>query len=159
MVMRRKTQWYTTQTVFQDLAAAGQTNQLLFSAASSVTGAAKGHTVTRIIVDVGMRSNAVNQNNFMTWGIVTVNADARAAGAFPDSDELTERAGWLVRGRLLNIMDTLNESSQWTGVKLDLRSQRVIRNEDEELHLIVDNAGSFVFEWTAFMRVLMKEPL
>ncbi len=87
-----------------------------------------------------------------------MNADARAAGAFPDADDMSDRPGWMVRGRLQNIMLNVQDSSQWTRLHLDLRGQRRLRSEEDELQLILDSSAGFTVEWSPFIRVLVKWP-
>jgi len=156
--MRRKTQWVTTQSVAFVLIAGAQDALILFDI-NSLSIAPKGCTITRLLLDLEWSSNAVGQDNTMFWGITTVSQDARAAGSLPETDIMIERAGWLGRGRMRNKMLNLDDYSQRTVLRLDLRSQRVIRNDTEELLLIVDNAGSFSGIWTAFVRTLVKLPL
>ena len=119
----------------------------------------KGATVTRMLLDIRLEASSLAQQVQCHWGIVIVNADARAAGAFPDADDLGDRADWLVRGHLRTVQDSLSDASQWDRVKADLRAQRVLRSEESELHLIMD-AGSdgFTMVWSAYIRVLMKLP-
>ena len=158
MVMRRKTQWYTTRLVDFSLIAGAQDALILFDQLSAVGDIVKGCTVTRMLVDLWMKPASVAQVNTALWGITTVNSDARAAGALPEADDLAERAGWLVRGELYSIANALTRS-EFAHTQMDLRSQRVLRNDEEELILIIDNAGSFTMVWHAFVRVLIKLPL
>ena len=114
--------------------------------------------MTRTIVDLTCRANSVSQVVEMFYGIVVVNADARAAGSFPEADDMSDRPDWLVRGRMTTVTDSLFDSSQWHRVRLDLRSQRVLRSEEDELHVVIDNATANDLSWSAFVRVLMKMP-
>jgi hypothetical protein len=155
---RRGFEWFSSDIDFADLAGDGQTNLLLYNAIGQGARFVKGATVTRMIIDLRMRANAVAQTVILFWGIVVVNADARAAGAFPEADDLTDRADWLIRGKMQTIQASLSDSSQWDTVKLDIKSQRVLRAEEDELHLILDSRGANVLEWTAFIRVLMRMP-
>jgi len=157
---RRVKEWFSTQQAFQDLADGGQTNLTLFSAALVGPRFIKGATVTRMLIDIALRADSVAQTARLFWGIVPMNADARAAGAFPDADDMSDRPGWMIRGQLTTIQASLSDSTQWDRRFLDIRSQRVLRNEEEELQLIVDNlsGGAVVGEWAAFIRVLMLMP-
>ena len=157
--MPRPVEWFTVETDFLSLATGAQTNKLLYNAASSSSAAVKGATVTRMIVDVRLRATSLAQLNKAFWGIVVINADARAANAFPDPAEMADRPGWLARGRLQTIQDSLSDASQWDKVQLDLRSQRILRAEGDELHLIFENgATGFTAEMSAFVRTLMRLP-
>ena len=141
-----------------DLAAGAQTNLLLFNDATFGGRHLEGATVTRMLVKLWLRSDALTQDNILDWGITKVNADARAAGAFPDPNDFLDRASWLVRDRMYNRQSNLSDGTQWTISHMDLRAQRILRNEEEELHLILNNSGSFVLEWAAYVRVLLKLP-
>ena len=85
-----------------------------------------------------------------------MNADARAAGAFPEADDVSDRAGWMVRGVLRGKNSDLSDSSQTVHRSLDIRSQRVMRNEEDELQLVLDAFTPNALEWAADIRVLVK---
>ena len=158
-VMARPMQWVSRSTGFLSLAPLTLTNFILYNSLSISSAAVKGATVTRMIVDLTFKNNALAQNNDAYWGIVPVNADASAAGGFPDPKDMTDRASWLVRGREQFNADSLSDYAQWVRVRQDLRSQRILRSEQDELHLLVENAdGADTFQWAAFIRVLMKLP-
>ncbi len=131
----------------------------MFDQLSSVTSAVKGYTVTRMILDLRLKADSVAQESSLFWGIAVVNSDARASGVLPDADVMNERAGWLVRGRLTTIQDSLSDRQQQDVAQLDLRSQRVMHNDEEELLLILDSVSAFISQWQVFVRVLMKLPL
>ena len=157
--VRRPTEWYTTENTaggFEVLNAGGQTNLPLFTSAQITASAIKGSTVTRLLMQLLFRADSVAQTNILHWGIVVINGDAASAGVFPDPQDLSDRAGWMARGKLLVIQDSLSDASQWAQAKLDLRGQRVLHNEEDQLHLIVNNSGSFVGQWSAYIRTLMK---
>ncbi len=149
-------EWFTSSVSFANLNSGAQTNLTLYNA--TVVGArfVKGATVTRMLVDIIVRSDSVAQDNRLFWGITIVNADARAAGAFPEAADFSDRPGWLGRGLINNKQSDLSDSSQWSREKLDLRSQRILRNEEDELQLILENGGSNILEFTAYVRTLMK---
>ena len=150
--------WSSASSSFVNIVAGAQANLLLMSNAVFPGINAKGSTITRLIVDLRVKAASVAQLNEVFWGIVMVNGDASAAGAFPEADVLGDRAGWMVRGRFMVIQDSLSDRSQWDEAKLDLRAQRIMRNEEDELHLILDNSGGFTAQWAAFIRVLVKNP-
>ncbi len=156
---RRVLQWFTSNQNNTALLSDTQQNLLLYNAIVQGPRFIKGATVTRILLDLVIEADSVAQRNTMFWGIAVVNADARAAGAFPEADDVSDRAGWLGRGKLEVEQASLADSSQWGRTKLDLRSQRVLRNEEEELHLIIDAAATgFTLNWSAYVRVLMRLP-
>ncbi len=152
-------QWFSTETPFGGLAGAAFGNLLLYNVTFQASAAVKGATVTRTIVDLRLQAGSVAQLTEVYWGIIVINADARAASAFPDPEDMSETAGWMVRGRMQVVQSDLSDRSQWDEVKMDLRGQRTLRNEKDELHLILKNgSASFTANWAAFIRVLMKLP-
>ncbi len=155
---RRPFEWYSAFIDFADLAAGSQTNMLMYNAVTHGTRNIKGATITRMLMELVVRSNSVAQDNILFWGIVIVNSDARAAAAFPEPRDVSDRPDWLARGRMQNKQSDLSDSSQWTTKTLDLRTQRIIRAEEDELHLIIDNDGSLIFEWSAYVRTLVRLP-
>jgi len=156
---RRETEWFTLQRAFADLAPDGQTNETLFNAISIGGRFIKGTTITRMIIDMTFRNQTAAQDNIATWGILVMNADARAAGAFPEADDVSDRAGWMIRAQELFNAVAVASSSDWKRTFVDLKSQRLLRTEEDELQLIIDNrSGSFTFAWAAYIRVLVKWP-
>ena len=158
--MPRAMQWITSYVGFGPLLGSGsQTNVPLYTVADRGPGFIKGSTVTRMVIDIRMRASALAQLVVLNWGILLVDGEAAAVGILPEADDLSERAGWMVRGVLTTIQDSLSDSSQWDRAQMDIRSQRVLRAERDELHLILD-AGTtgFALEWHVFIRVLMKLP-
>ena len=155
---KRQMAWVNRVTGFAALASGSQTNLLLFSDATFGGLHSVGATVTRLLIKLWMRPAAVAQVNYLDWGIVMVNADARAAGAFPDADDPDDRAGWIVRDRLVSMVSSVSDSSQWALAQLDVRGQRVLRSEQSELHLILDSSSSFSLDWAAYIRILLRMP-
>ncbi len=155
----RRLQWYTKNQDFAAIGSASQANMRMYSAIDEGRGDIKGATVTRMIIDIGLRSPTVAQLTRLFWGIVIVDTEARIAGGLPDADDMSDRHDWLIRGRLFNIQSDLSDSSQWTMRHYDIKTQRILRSEEHELLLVID-AGSdgFTMEWTAFTRALMRMP-
>ena len=154
---RRGTEWFTTDRGFTALGSGSQDNVTLFNA--SLVGArfVKGTTITRMLIDFIVKNDAIAQTNILYWGIVTMNADARAAGAFPDPLDVSDRAGWMVRGKILTNADSLSDSSQWARKTLDIRSQRILHTEEDELQLILESSGTgFTLQWATYIRTLVK---
>ena len=159
MVTRRRPfEWYTANQFFTNLAANAQGNLLIYNAIQHGVRGIKGATVTRLLVDIELQPDSVGQNVVMFWGITMVNADARAALAFPEADDPADRADWLGKGRLQTSSSDLFDGSQWHRVHRDLRAQRVFHSEEDELHLIVDSGTVNVLTWSAFIRVLIRLP-
>jgi len=156
----RETNWFNLDAAFQNLGSGLTTNQTLLSDTTIGNRTIKGATVTRLIIDITIRNAVLAQNNVLYWGITKVNADARAAGAFPDPSDMNDKAGWMIRGRLQCNADSLTDPTQWVSRHYDLRAQRLFRNEEEELQLLIENSATgFTVSWTAFIRSLVKWPL
>ena len=152
-------QWYSKELRAQTLAAGAATNLPLFSVADVTATAIKGATVTRTLMYLRLSGASIAETNLLYWGLVLVNADAAVAGAFPDPQDLSDRPGWIGRGRLENNMSlSINDSSQWTVLNLDLRSQRILHTEETEYHLVLDNDFIFIGIISAFVRTLMRMP-
>ena len=162
MVTRNKRglQWFTSVLSMGALSDSGQTNLPLYTVANVSAQFIKGSTVTRTLVDIRIAANSVAQRVILFCGLVVINADAASAGVFPDPGDSSDRAGWLGRWRMETIQDSLSDSSQEDHVKLDLRSQRILRAEEDEYHLIVQNlsGSSFVLNWEAYVRALIRLP-
>ncbi len=154
----RTLQWFTSEQNFTDLLTTAQLNLPLYDTTRVNAQFIKNATVTRMLVDLRCRANGVAQTVFFHWGIVVVNADAVVAAVFPDPQDLSDRAGWLARGKLTTIQASLSDSSQEDKMRVDLRSQRILRNEESTLQLVVHNSSGFTLEWYAFIRVLMRMP-
>ena len=152
---RRGTEWFTSDQAFAGLAAGAQANVALFSAGLIGARFVKGTTITRIVMDITMQAQAVAQQANLLFGIVRMNADAVIAGGFPDPNDVSDRAGWMVRGKLQTIQDSLSDSSQWDRRRYDIRSQRIMRAEEDELQIIADATG-FACNWSFYIRVLVK---
>ena len=155
---RRNLAWITTESPLAALASNTGTNQLLYNTTIFGGMSTKGATLTRAIVDLTFRADSVSQLSEMYYGITVVNADARAAGAFPDPEDTTDRASWVVRGREYVISSSLSDQSQLVRVLRDIRSQRLLRSIEDELHLIMRNDGAFVCQWACYIRTLWKMP-
>jgi len=156
--VKRPLQWFDRQQDQADLAAGATTNLTLYSATIQGARFVRNATVTRMIVDLRLSADSVAQRIRLHWGIVIMNADARAAAAFLDPEDETDRAGWLVRGRMDVIQASLSDSSQWDRRMMDLRAQRMLRTEEDELQLIWHNSSSFVCKFDAYLRILVKMP-
>ena len=154
---RRSTEWFTLDRRDQGLATDDQTNETLFNATSVGARSVKGTTITRMLIDLNLRAGSIAQRVNLYWGILVMNADARAAGAFPEADDVSDRAGWMVRGNMSTIMSDLSDGSQWLRIHRDIRSQRILHTEEDELQLILDSSASgFTLRWDAYIRVLVK---
>ena len=155
----RALKWFTTLRQHQALADNAQITFDLLADAS--VGNADGSTVTRIIAKIWAFNDTSGNPKVLDWGIVFVDNDAAAAGAYPDADDEDERVDWMVRDRLFCY------TAPEAGVQviaahsaLDLRAQRIRRTESDKLTLIMDmdlngTGGVFV---SFIVRVLMRMP-
>ncbi len=154
---RRPTEWFTTSRLFTLLADGAQTNETLLSAAGIGARFIKGTTITRMIIDLRLKPATIAQQTSLFWGIVVMNSDARAAGAFPDTDDVSDRPDWMIRGRMQSISENLSKLSNQDHRVIDLKSQRVLHSEEDELQLIFDNTSEgFAIFFSLFIRVLVK---
>jgi len=158
MARGRITKWFTTLRGHQALATGSQlTFDLLVDMSASQT---QGATVTRILFDLYSRNDGITQPKVMDWGIVLMAGEAASAGAFPEADDEDERVDWMGRGRMMSTMSSLGDGAALGRVSRDLRAQRVIRDEFQQLRLILDldavAAGGILV--TFITRVLVKMP-
>ncbi len=158
MAFSRITKWFTTLGTLQAIPDNGQnTFALLADLAASQT---QGATITRILMEMWASNDSINNPKTMDWGIVLLAGEAVSAGAFPDADDEDERVDWMGRGRMHVKTSNLNEGRDMGHMTRDLRAQRVIRDEFQQLRLIVDadaNGAGGIF-LTFAIRVLLKMP-
>ena len=129
-------------------------------AADLAAGNRKGATVQRVLLELWTRNDTINSVQHMDFGIMWVDTDAVVAGGFPDPNNETEQADWLVRGRMVNVTPVLNEQSPLNHRTYDLHSQRMCRAENDQLMLILQtsaSAGGGLFV-SLFSRVLILKP-
>ena len=154
----RLLKWFTTLRTRQALA---DNSQLTFALLADLSASqTEGATITRILHEMWIHNDTVNNPKTMDWGIVLVSGEAAAASAFPDADDEDERVDWMVRGRMHAFASDLNHVQNNTHVERDLRAQRIIRDEFQSLRLILDadangTGGFFV---TFITRVLLRMP-
>ena len=157
--MPRAMKWFTTLRDQQALPDAGQVN---FNLSASIGQSnIKGSTITRLIIDLWTAADTLGATKITDWGIAILNTDAVVAGAFPDADNENEKIDWLVRGRLVTEPPrTGSEFGQHGRQTLDIRSARIIRAEDTQVHLVADDPGAGgggVF-LSLMVRMLLKLP-
>ena len=154
MASRRPFLWYTSIALAQTVASGGQSNNALLSLLDS--GAARGSTITRVIVKLYARS-PVNTFQTFHYGLVVVSEDAATAGAFPDTDVASDQANWYVRGFGLASATSTLDHSQYTLIEHDLRGQRILRSADDAFHFVIDQGASgSALTYDLFARVLLK---
>ena len=155
MTTRRPFQWFTRIIEGQVVAAGAQAcTDLLVGLPDANT---KGATVTRVIMRLVTRPDTINELSHTLFGIAIVNADAAAAGAFPDADVEGDNVRWLVRGLHVNDSTSINSPEEHRISDYDLKAQARFRSEQEELHLILDQ-GSFGIRFDLLCRILVKLP-
>ena len=158
--VRRAFDWYETFSTFFTLAPALQTNIRIRTAFDQGAANLKGSTVTRLIGWIVLAPTVQASLVELAYGVIIVNVDARIAGALPDADDPTDRADWMLRGRMISNMSSLSDSSQWDRNRIDNRAQRIMRSEEDELVLILNasSANNNNLNCALYMRALLKLP-
>ena len=155
---RRPFEWYETAATMTSLGANAQTHAVIRSAIDQGAANLRGSTVTRLVGWVALKASTLTVLAELAFGIIIVNADARIAAALPDPNDPSDRANWMYRDRLLCQSGNLSDSSQWDRIRFDIRSQRIMRSEEDEL-VIIFNAGPLNNPDFAFnIRSLIKLP-
>ncbi len=156
----RELEWFTTEVAFSAVADGVFVTDVLYSATLIGARFIKGATVTRMLIDYRLEAAAVAQHVRFFWGITIVDQSAVIGDAMPDPEDLSDRTDWLVRGRLQTIQASLSDSSQWDTTRLDIRTQRILRSEEDVLLVRGNNnsGGAFVLNHSFFIRVLMRMP-
>ena len=159
MATRRLLQWFDTIEVAQTLSSNGQAEHDLLVEMEDQDQ--RGATVTRMLLDIDIRPNTVNSYAQMYVGILAWPAEAFLAGIMPDADqEADEGLGWMFRGRLYTLEDTLNVAPRNMGSRLvvDLHSQRVLRTSGaDSIYLILDQDSSGItLTYNFICRLLMR---
>jgi len=159
MTMRRRARrWYT---VLRESQALGTNNQISFSILGNVPQANKeSATVVRMLTNVHLRGDTVGAVKTIDYGVTWVDTEAVVSGSLPDVDQENDRQDWLMRERMVNVTAALTDEQQVTRERLDIRTKRVWRSEEDQLMLIFDSdnltsGGVFV---TFSTRVLILLP-
>ena len=153
----RRLQWFTIFNTDETISNGGQANHNLLSGLDA--DLAKDSTVTRIILEMWFRPGQLTSTYRVPWGITFVNADAVIAGALPDPGVAGDNTSWLIRSQTEFSSGDLSDSRQDGRVSMDIRSQRICRSPQEQLHLIIDlvTSGS-ALAYDSFSRVLVRLP-
>ena len=151
---RAKTRWLDS-IVDQTVAQTVQVTQLLDQDLPDTQK--KGAVVIRIIFAMSFRALTAGAFPQMVFGITMINADADAAGAFPDADVAGDQPGWMMRALVKATDGVDNPIEKYSA---DLRSKRAYRGADDNLKIILDNAaaasGSIIA--TGLIRTLIRLP-
>ena len=92
----------------------------------------------RIIGRWAIRSQSSDADGIGTLGIVLIDTDAAAAAALPDPQD--DNASWLYLGTQYQYVgNTLDADQQWLTEKVDVRSRRRFRSEQERLNVVFEN--------------------
>ena len=152
--MPRQLKWFENiQGGVQALANTQKANDLL----SNITSANRvGATITRMIGKMYFEAEALTNKHEVFVGVTLVNADAQAAGAFPDADQVDD-ADWLYHSYVRFSSGNLSDGSQNGMITFDVRSQRKIHAAADRLLLITDVGGFSVFR-SHFVRTLVRLP-
>jgi len=155
MVTRRQVEWQD-QSVLNTAVAIG--SQIGLDLTDQMAELDKGGaTITRIIGSLVVRPDTTQQRDFVFAGIVLVNEDAVAGALFPDPSVDGDQPGWMWKGFDTVMVSNTGDSSQFSRLHFDIRSQRKMRHTDD-LILVVDNssvsAGGIVFDFLT--RTLVK---
>ena len=153
--MARELKWSTTIDNDNALASGSQTNIALLSNLDAANR--RGSTITRIILRVTMYTDTVTTDGFLAFGIILLNNDAVAAGAFPDPNDAADNADWIMRDVLTTRMQSVSDGSQAARGNYDLRAQRLTRSAQDILHMVV-NADGVGLEFHVYARILVRLP-
>ena len=156
----RQTEWYED---FRDFTPLVQgTSDVVRIRAAVDEGAAnlKGSTVTRLIGWVAVVPTVLASVSSCAWGIIVGNSDARVVGALPNPEDISDRADWMVRDRMLVNSNSLSDSSQWARRSFDLRAQRVMRSEEDELCFVIHASATNnnTMNYAVYIRALLLLP-
>ncbi len=151
---RRRMQWFSEQASEAPIALSAQLTLNILS--GLLADLAKNATITRVLLSMFITPDTIAQVSHTSFGVVLVNSDAAAAGAFPDADDMTDRVDWMMRDRSRNMVSSLSDSSQSWKREYDLRGQRVIRTEESGLYIILDQSINGGVTVSTFSRVLVK---
>lgn len=118
----------------------------------------KGLTVTRTILKVISKPTAIDTETDLHFGIAVVGSDAFTADALPDADVESDNVRWLLRGYHVDVINDLNDRSQWSESNYDLKAQVLMRSEQDRYTFIVDNFGTGDLTWWCICRTLCRLP-
>jgi len=160
---KRRVLWRTVSLAAAIQVGAGQTSSMeLLNVESSDMDEFAGATLTRILLDLYIWTSSEVLGGFVIWGagIVPLERDTVAAGAFPDP--LTDEANWIYnqRGILqssLNAATAVNRpglASQY--IHQDLHGQRKVGVRDTIIFLMENVAGAPDLTYYVSTRTLYK---
>ena len=152
---RRATQWY--ESIQGEELRQGATQDVDDLLSNIATGNRQGATVTRMILDLNVHPVDVTLLYEMYWGVTIISADALAALALPDPQNVDD-ADWLVHGRLIGRSANLSGKEGDDRVQVDIRSQRILRSVSDRLVLVTDVDTTGDLDYSHMVRVLMKHP-
>ena len=154
--MARTTKWFTTIKNPTTIGGGGKDNVNLLATFDAAN--AKGSTVTRMLIKLGMWPETLTTIAKLPWGITYVNADAVTANAFPDPEVGADNVDWLVRGYLFNGSSNISETRQGDRDVMDIGTMRICRAQQDQLHILLDNDSTINITYTFIIRVLLRLP-
>ncbi len=157
MTTRRAVQWVDTIDRVNILP--GSTTQTANLIGDETGLNRKGHTITRIVMNLTLRANFVDLRYDVSWGLTLVNSDAAAATAFPNPEDEDDQPGWLLRDVATLQTSDVDDGSQFLRMNYDIRAERLFRNQQQSLYFIIDQAASGNnLGWDLLTRVLVRLP-
>jgi len=114
--------------------------------------------VTRMLVDLSVRSTVINVDASISWGITIVDEDAFAAAALPDVNDETEQPGWMFRGADDVSASNVFDRSQFRMITANLSGQRKFAGNSSRLVFLLNNSGASPVIVAGLIRMLVKKP-
>lgn len=140
-----------------------QTAVLLIDGRGTAAGdeESEGGTVRRIIGRIDYRAAGVNENPIFRAGIITMNAEAEIAGAFPDPWADASDFMWLNQApvNLRGSQAAVEFESSWQVWPVDVRAMRRMKEFDRSLVCVFENlAVTGSVQFTFAFRTLIWTP-
>ena len=117
-----------------------------------------GGTIKRCLGYFEIRPDAIDETGqIMRVSIITMNADAFTAGAFPDPQ--TDAADFMWEGQLSATPAADVDKRDWRRMDIDIKAQRRLREFNRSLVFILHNIHTgFGLEFTFSLKVLVHVP-
>ena len=107
-------------------------------------GDKKGMTLVRMILELNLSAAGTGTGALLHAGIFLLHGDAKTAGVYADPEDQAEQAGYLWRWTGTCFTSAVNDRSQQTQIKADLKSRRKYPSEDHELVLYMKATSSSI---------------
>ena len=99
----------------------------------------KGMTLVRTLVNLSLLPIATGPGSVVALGLVMIEDDAIAAGSFPEPGDNIQKPGWLWKTILPTSTALVNQNSDATLIREDLRGKRKFPASGWDLMLLVNN--------------------